>query len=197
MPTLIPGPLWALRELPVLTGVPPPNRWWGNRPLHSMLSPQGRKYSLQQMESQRQRMACVGLPVNLRAKVGAEGASVRRPPPFVQERPVQKAASRWMEYLGESWTLLHAAVSAGDTVYLAHVICDARTHATAVGSSAAATQWTPYREEQVFAKVLARCLICDCPEGRAQCLDHTHPARVLACSSAPACWCLLHLRARA
>lgn len=40
----------------------------------------------------------------------------------------------------------------GDTIYLAHVLCDARTPATAVGSSTAATQWSPGRDEAVFAK---------------------------------------------
>ena len=40
----------------------------------------------------------------------------------------------------------------GDKVYLAHVLCDPRTPSTAVGSSTAATQWSPARDEQVFAK---------------------------------------------
>ncbi|GAB4821766.1 hypothetical protein N2152v2_008812 [Parachlorella kessleri] len=40
----------------------------------------------------------------------------------------------------------------GDTVYLAHVICDPRTPVTAVGSSTAATQWSPVRDEQRFAR---------------------------------------------
>jgi nucleotide-binding universal stress UspA family protein len=40
----------------------------------------------------------------------------------------------------------------GDTVHLAHVICDPRTPSTAVGSSAAATQWSPQRDEQSYAK---------------------------------------------
>lgn len=41
---------------------------------------------------------------------------------------------------------------AGDTVHLAHVICDPRTPSTAVGSSTAATQWTPFRDEQLYAQ---------------------------------------------
>lgn len=36
----------------------------------------------------------------------------------------------------------------GDTVYLAHCLSDPRTPATAVGSSSAATQWSPARDEQ-------------------------------------------------
>lgn len=40
----------------------------------------------------------------------------------------------------------------GDKVHLAHVLCDPRTPSTAVGSSTAATQWSPMRDEQVFAK---------------------------------------------
>jgi len=40
----------------------------------------------------------------------------------------------------------------GDIVHLAHVICDSRTPSTAVGSSSVATQWSPARDEQVFAK---------------------------------------------
>lgn len=40
----------------------------------------------------------------------------------------------------------------GDKVHLAHVLCDPRTPSTAVGSSTAATQWSPVRDEQVFAK---------------------------------------------
>lgn len=38
--------------------------------------------------------------------------------------------------------------AAGDTVYLAHCLSDPRTPATAVGSSSAATQWSPARDEQ-------------------------------------------------
>lgn len=38
-------------------------------------------------------------------------------------------------------------------MYLAHVIADPRTPATAVGSSTAATQWSPVRDEQRFAAV--------------------------------------------
>jgi len=38
-------------------------------------------------------------------------------------------------------------------VHLAHVVCDPRTPSTAVGSSAAATQWSPARDEQSYAKV--------------------------------------------
>ena len=41
----------------------------------------------------------------------------------------------------------------GDTVFLAHVISDPRTFTTAVGSSTAATQWAPVRDEQRFARV--------------------------------------------
>ena len=58
--------------------------------------------------------------------------------------------------------------SPGDTIYLAHVLCDARTPATAVGSSAAATQWSPGRDEAVFAKVHLQagregvCSVCVC-----------------------------------
>ena len=33
-------------------------------------------------------------------------------------------------------------------MYLAHVLCDPRTPATAVGSSSAAMQWSPARDEQ-------------------------------------------------
>lgn len=40
----------------------------------------------------------------------------------------------------------------GDVVHLVHVVCDPRTPATAVGSSAAALQWSPMRDEQTFAK---------------------------------------------
>ena len=40
----------------------------------------------------------------------------------------------------------------GDYVYLAHVICDPRTPSTAVGSSSAALQWSPQRDEQRYAK---------------------------------------------
>ena len=40
----------------------------------------------------------------------------------------------------------------GDKVHLAHVLCDPRTPSTAVGSSTAATQWSPMRDEQIFAK---------------------------------------------
>lgn len=36
----------------------------------------------------------------------------------------------------------------GDKVYLAHCLSDPRTPATAVGSSSAATQWSPARDEQ-------------------------------------------------
>jgi nucleotide-binding universal stress UspA family protein len=39
-----------------------------------------------------------------------------------------------------------------DEVTLAHVLCDARTPSTAVGSSAAATQWSPARAESAFAR---------------------------------------------
>lgn len=42
--------------------------------------------------------------------------------------------------------------SKGDTVYLAHCLSDPRTPATAVGSSSAATQWSPARDEQRYAK---------------------------------------------
>lgn len=41
---------------------------------------------------------------------------------------------------------------AGDTIHLAHVVCDPRTPATAVGSSTAATQWSPSRDEAVYAR---------------------------------------------
>ena len=40
----------------------------------------------------------------------------------------------------------------GDVVHLIHVVCDPRTPSTAVGSSAAALQWSPMRDEQTFAK---------------------------------------------
>ena len=40
----------------------------------------------------------------------------------------------------------------GDTVHLAHVICDPRTSATAVGSSGVGTQWSPTRDEAVFTR---------------------------------------------
>lgn len=49
----------------------------------------------------------------------------------------------------------------GDTVHLAHVICDPRTPSTAVGSSAAATQWSPQRDEQSYAKVGIRDMAGD------------------------------------
>lgn len=42
----------------------------------------------------------------------------------------------------------HLLCAAGDTVYLAHCLADPRTPATAVGSSSAATQWSPARDEQ-------------------------------------------------
>lgn len=42
--------------------------------------------------------------------------------------------------------------STGDTIHLAHVLCDPRTPATAVGSSTAATQWSPSRDEAVYAR---------------------------------------------
>lgn len=40
---------------------------------------------------------------------------------------------------------------AGDTIHLAHVIADPRTPSTAVGSSTAATQWSPARDERLYA----------------------------------------------
>lgn len=43
---------------------------------------------------------------------------------------------------------------AGDKVYLAHCLSDPRTPATAVGSSSAATQWSPARDEQRCARWL-------------------------------------------
>ncbi|KAI7836636.1 hypothetical protein COHA_009521 [Chlorella ohadii] len=42
--------------------------------------------------------------------------------------------------------------SKGDKVYLAHCLSDPRTPSTAVGSSSAATQWSPARDEQRYAK---------------------------------------------
>ncbi len=60
--------------------------------------------------------------------------------------------------------------TAGDTVYLAHCLSDPRTPATAVGSSSAATQWSPARDEQRCAAArgpqtvgeLHRLLLCWC-----------------------------------
>lgn len=43
---------------------------------------------------------------------------------------------------------------AGDKVYLAHCLSDPRTPSTAVGSSSAATQWSPARDEQRCARWL-------------------------------------------
>lgn len=52
---------------------------------------------------------------------------------------------------GLRWLTRNIAVK-GDKIHLAHVLCDTRTPSTAVGSSTAATQWSPVRDEQVFAK---------------------------------------------
>ncbi|EFN53371.1 hypothetical protein CHLNCDRAFT_137133 [Chlorella variabilis] len=61
----------------------------------------------------------------------------------VDGKPDCEQALRWA---------VHNIFSKGDTVYLAHCLSDPRTPATAVGSSSAATQWSPARDEQRYAK---------------------------------------------
>ncbi|PSC76927.1 universal stress [Micractinium conductrix] len=79
----------------------------------------------------------------------AAAAAAAAPPPgrkfvfAVDGKPECEEALRWA---------VSNIFSKGDTVYLAHCLSDPRTPATAVGSSSAATQWSPARDEQRYAK---------------------------------------------